>query len=83
MDSPAESAAKVLSSKGKKLHTHELNIRRTANGYIAKHTLGDKHGHPPTDGQSNSKEYNVATPEELGAHVQGAMTAIPQEEDEA
>lgn len=81
--SPVSAAAqKILGAEGKKLHTHGMHIRRTANGFIAKHELGDKHGRPPTDGQRSEKEYNVATPEELAQHVQSAMQPIPQQDDE-
>ena len=76
MDSPAESASKVLSSKGKKLHTHGMHIRRTQNGYVAKHELRDGKGQPPQDGQSADAEYNVADPAELAAHVQQHMGAV-------
>jgi hypothetical protein len=72
----------ILGGKGKQLHTHEMHIRRTENGYVAKHTLGDKHGHQSADGQSNSREYNMATPEELATHVQGAMQPIPQDNED-
>jgi hypothetical protein len=83
MDSPAESAAKVLSSKGKKLHTHEMHLRRTQNGYIAKHDLRDSKGQPPQDGQSGDAEYNVANPAELAAHVQQHMGPVEPDEAEA
>jgi hypothetical protein len=83
MDSPAESAAKVLSSKGKKLHTHGMHLRRTANGYIAKHELRDSKGQPPQDGQSADAEYNVAAnPAELAAHVQQHMGPVEPDEPE-
>jgi hypothetical protein len=81
MDSPAASAAKVLGSKGKKLHAHGMHIRRTENGYVAKHELRDAKGHPPTDGQSSEAEYNIANPAELAAHVQQHMG--PVEPDDA
>jgi hypothetical protein len=52
-----DSAAKVLASKGDKLHTHEMHIRHADNGgYIARHDLRDKHGRPPADGQKDSRE---------------------------
>jgi hypothetical protein len=79
----AASAAKVLSSKGKKLHTHGMNIRRTKNGYIAKHELRDSKGQPPQDGQSADAEYNVgADPAELAAHVQQHMGPVEPDEPE-
>jgi hypothetical protein len=83
MDSPAESAAKVLSSKGQKLHTHGMHIRRTKNGYIAKHELTDSKGKPPQDGQSAEAEYNVGNPAELAAHVQQHMGPVEPDEAEA
>jgi hypothetical protein len=83
MDAPAESAAKVLSSKGQKLHTHGMHLRRTANGYIAKHELRDSKGQPPQDGQSGEAEYNVANPAELGKHVEQHMAPVePDDEPE-
>jgi hypothetical protein len=83
MDSPAESAAKVLSSKGKKLHTEGMHLRRTKNGYIARHELRDSKGHPPQDGQSGEAEYNVgADPAELAAHVQQHMGPVEPDEPE-
>jgi hypothetical protein len=83
MDSPAESAAKVLSSKGEKLHTHEMHIRRSDNkGFIAKHDLANKHGAPPSDGQKSSKEYTHSNMKELLANVQQHMQQQPDEQDE-
>lgn len=81
MESPADSAAKVLSSKGKKLHTHEMHVRRTKNGYIAKHDLRDSKGNPPSDGQSADAEYNVANPAELAAHVAQHMGPVEADDD--
>lgn len=79
MDSPA---AKVLSSKGAKLHTHAMHIRRTKNGYVAKHELRDSKGNPPTDGQSEEAEYNMANPAELAQHVQQSMGPVePDDQD--
>jgi hypothetical protein len=83
MDSPAASAAKVLSSKGKKLHTHSMNIRRTENGYVAKHELRDSKGQPPSDGQSGDAEYNVANPAELAQHVQQHMGPVEPDDSQA
>jgi hypothetical protein len=82
MDSPAASAAKVLSSKGQKLHTHGMHIRRTKNGYIAKHELRDSKGNPPQDGQSGDAEYNVANPAELAQHVAQHMGPVEPDEQE-
>lgn len=71
-----------MAGKGRKLHTHEIHIRRTENGFIAKHTLKDSSGLSPTDGQSDTREYNMTTPEELGAHVQDAMGPIPSDDND-
>lgn len=75
-------AAEVLGRKGAKLHTHGMHLRRTQNGYIARHELRDKNGNPPNDGQSPEAEYNIANPAELAAHVQQHM-APPNDEEEA
>jgi hypothetical protein len=83
MESPADSAAKVLASKGKKLHTHGMHLRRTQNGYIAKHELRDSKGNHPQDGQSPEAEYNVANPAELAAHVSQHMGPVEPDEPEA
>ena len=65
-----DSAKDVLASKGSKLHTHEMHIRRgTKGGYIAKHDLADQNGQPPTDGQNPNAEYPIASPSDLQAHV--------------
>jgi hypothetical protein len=83
MDSPAASAAAVLSSKGQKLHTEGMHIRRTANkGYVAKHELADKHGRPPTDGQKPDPEYALANHAALQAHVAEHMGPLPDAEDQ-
>lgn len=79
--SPADSAAKVLAAKGKKLHTHGMQLRRTQNGYIAKHELRDSKGNPPQDGQSAEAEYNVANPAELAAHVSQHMGPVEPDEE--
>ena len=82
MHTPAEqAAAKILSSKGQKLHTEGMHLRRTKNGYIAKHELRDSKGNPPQDGQNGNAEYNIANPAELAAHVQQHMG--PVEPDDA
>jgi hypothetical protein len=80
-DNAMDAAARALSEKGTELHTHEMNIRRTANGYVAKHTLGDSKGNPPTDGQKPSVEYNV-NPGKLADHVDQHMgSPIPSDDD--
>jgi hypothetical protein len=82
MDNPAASAAKVLASKGARLHTHEMHIRRTKNGYVAKHDLRDSKGQPPQDGQDAQAEYNMANPKELAAHVEQHMAPAEPDEQE-
>lgn len=63
-------AEKALASKGSKLHTHEMHLRRgTKGGYIAKHDLADENGHPPQDGQSPNAEYPLADHAAMMAHV--------------
>ena len=67
-------ADKALASKGSKLHTHRMSIRRgTKGGYIAQHDLADENGQPPTDGQSSTAEYPIADQAGLMAHVQEHM----------
>jgi hypothetical protein len=69
MDSPVASAAKVLSNKGTKLHADEIHLRRSKNGFIAKHILRDKDGKPPSDGQKDTAEYNLADHQQIAQHV--------------
>lgn len=73
-------AAKILGSKGKALHTHEIHVRRTAEKgkFIAKHDLRDKNGNPPTDGQRDTAEYALNSPQELLAHMQQHLGQQPQ-----
>jgi hypothetical protein len=80
MDSPAaHAAADVLSSKGEKLHTHEMHIRRSDNKkYIVKHDLATKEGNPPSDGQKATQEHSLNNMAELQAHLAQAM---PEEQD--
>lgn len=80
MDSPAASAASaILGSKGEKLHTHEMHIRRTDNkGFVAKHDLRNEHGQHPQDGQKSDAEYALANKKALLAHID---QAIPDEEE--
>jgi len=82
LDMP-ESAKKVLGGKGKKMHTHEMHLKRLEGGKIlARHTLADKHGNPPTDGQRSEREYALNDPKELAAHVAEHMGAMPDEDEE-
>lgn len=69
---------KILGGRGRKLHTHEMHIRRTANkGYIARHELRDSKGQPPADGQRGEMEYALPDHEALLAHV-GRHMAPPE-----
>lgn len=77
-----DSAAKVLASKGSKLHTHEMHIRRgTKGGYITRHDLADDDGNPPTDGQRPTAEYPIASPDDLQAHVAEHMGPMQQDDE--
>lgn len=73
---------RILGGRGKKMHVHDMHLRRTQNGYIAKHNLTDQHGNPPQDGQRSEEEYNLSNPEELASHVQKHMGAQPDDEEE-
>lgn len=78
-----DSAAKVLASKGKKLHTHEMHIRRgTEGGYITRHDLADANGNPPTDGQRPNAEYPIANDADLQAHIAQHMGPMQADDDE-
>lgn len=73
MEKPKD-AKEVLSSKGAKLRTHGMHIRRSANkGYIVSHDMRDQSGKEPMDGQSSSLEYALAGPDELAKHVSEHM----------
>jgi hypothetical protein len=75
-----ESAKQILGGKGKKLHTHEIHMRRTDNkGYVARHDLRDKQGNPPMDGQRGEAEYSLADKEAMLAHM-GQYMGDDQEE---
>lgn len=81
----SDKAKKMLGGKGKKLITHEMNLKRLEGGKtLARHQLADKHGNPPQDGQKATKEYAL-NPEELGAHVEQHMAPMQDgdEDDEA
>lgn len=81
----ASDVRKILGGKGKKLHAHEVHIRRTAEKgkYIAVHKLRDKQGNMPTDGQRGEAEYPLSSPEEMLAHVQKHMQDFDDEDDGA
>jgi len=74
---------KILGGNGKKLHAHEIRIRRTAEKgkYIAVHQLRDKHGNMPNDGQRAEAEYPLSSPEEMIAHLQQHMGNEPDSEE--
>jgi hypothetical protein len=74
-------AEKALASKGSKLHTHQMHIRRgTKGGYIAKHDLADDDGNPPQDGQSSTAEYPLGSHQAMMEHV--AENMPPSADDE-
>jgi hypothetical protein len=78
-----DTAKAVLGAKGSKLHPEEIHLRRTKNGYIAKHLLRDKDGKSPSDGQRDTAEYNLADPKEIAAHMaEHAANMQPQEPNE-
>jgi hypothetical protein len=79
-----DAARKTLGGKGKALHAHEINVRRTAEKgkYIARHLLRDKDGNTPTDGQHSEAEYALNNPQELLAHMQQHMGDEPEADDE-
>lgn len=65
---------------GKKLKTHEIHLRRTENGYVAKHLMRDEHGNPPDDGQRGEKEYSFDSLANLASHFAEHM---PEKESQA
>jgi hypothetical protein len=71
MDAAANAAKSALGSKGAKLHTAEMRIKRTASPgkYIIEHHMADKNGNPPTDGQKSVVEHVASSPAELQKHV--------------
>jgi hypothetical protein len=81
---PIDAAAKILGSKGKTLHTHEIHIRRTAakGKFIARHDLRDKNGNPPQDGQRDTAEYPLGSQQEMLAHIQQHMADGDQQGQE-
>jgi hypothetical protein len=78
-----DAAKKILGNAGKKLYTHEVHIRRTAEKgkYIIRHDLRDRNNNPPTDGQRGDKEYAVSNAQELMDHLSHHMGDIPDEDD--
>jgi hypothetical protein len=79
---PPDRVRKILGGKGRKLHTHEIHVRRTANkGYIARHDLRDRHGHPPDDGQRGEMEYALPDQAAMLAHVQEHMGPTPPDDE--
>jgi len=83
MDDALTGAQKILGGKGKKLHAHEVHVRRTAEKgkYIAVHKLRDKQGNMPQDGQRDEQEYPLSSPEEMMAHLQQHMATEPQDDE--
>ena len=77
-------AAKILGAKGKKLQTHEIHVRRTAEKgkFIARHDLRDKDGNMPQDGQRADAEYPLSSPQELMDHMQKHMAGQPEDDDQ-
>jgi hypothetical protein len=61
----------ALASKGQKLHTAAMLIKRTASPgkYIIEHHMADKRGNPPQDGQKPVVEHVCSSPAELQKHV--------------
>jgi hypothetical protein len=77
-------AEDVLSSHGEKLHTHQMNIRRIAEGkFIAAHEMRNKRGEPPADPRRATREHSLDDHKALAAHVAAAMAPDPDAEDEA
>jgi hypothetical protein len=77
-------AEDVLGSKGEKLHTHEMHIRRIADGkYIASHQMRNKRGEAPSDPRRSTREHSLDDHKALAAHVAAAMAPDPDAEDEA
>jgi hypothetical protein len=75
-----DSAKDVLASKGEKLHVHETNVRRIRDGkFLVTHQMRDKHGHPPSDGQSEKREHSMDNIKDLLAHIQANQ---PQADDQ-
>ena len=78
-----DAAKKILGSKGKKLHTHEVHLRRTKNkGYIARHELRDKQCNPPMDGQRGDAEYSLPDKAAMLAHMGDHMGDMEPDDDE-
>lgn len=78
-----KAALQILGGKGKKLHTHEVHLRRAQKGaYIARHELRDKAGNPPQDGQRGEAEYALPDKAAMLAHMQQHMGDEPQGGDD-
>lgn len=77
-------AEDVLGSRGEKLHTHSIHIRRIAEGkFVASHEMRNKHGDPPSDPRRATREYGLDDHKHLARHVEGAMAPDPDASDEA
>jgi len=75
---------RILGGRGKKLHSHEVHLRRTDNkGYVAKHQLRDSQGNPPQDGQRSEAEYALPDKAAMLAHMEQHMGETEPDDDEA
>ena len=62
--------SKALSGEGAKLKAAHILIERTQNkGYIARHSMRDVKGFPPSDGQSHERVYGLVNHDELQKHI--------------
>jgi hypothetical protein len=70
-DALSTAAKGALASKGQKLHTAAMLIKRTASPgkYIIEHHMADKNGNPPQDGQKSVVAHVASSPAELQKHV--------------
>ena len=77
-------AEDVLGSKGEKLHTHAMHIRRIAEGkFVATHEMRNRHGDPPDDPRRATREHGLDDHRHLARHVEEAMAPEPDADDEA
>lgn len=75
---------RILGGRGKKLHSHEVHLRRTDNGaYVARHDLRDNRGNPPMDGQRGEAEYALADKAAMLEHMSQHMGDTEPDDDEA
>jgi hypothetical protein len=77
-----EIAKKALAGKGQRYKPHEIHIQRTQNkGYLVRHSLADKNGRAPTDGQRAELTYGLANHDELLNHLTAHFGDEPEESD--